>query len=80
MTGRGVKRRVALIAALGIALWQAYVARERATQAQEISHFIESVFEDADPGGSGTADVRAADLLLRGRTRVEEELRNRSRL
>ena len=71
---------IALIAALGIALWQAHVARERATQAQEISHFIESVFEDADPGGSGTADVRAADLLLRGRTRVEEELRNRGRL
>lgn len=71
---------IALIAALGIAVWQAYVAREHAAQAQEISHFIESVFEDADPSGSGNADVRAADLLLRGRTRVEEELRNRGQL
>ena len=71
---------VALIAALGIALWQAHVARERAAQAQEISHFIESVFEDADPSGSGAADVRAVDLLLRGRTRVEQELRARGQL
>jgi hypothetical protein len=31
---------IALIAALGIALWQAHVAREHAAQAQEISHFI----------------------------------------
>ncbi len=71
---------IALVAALGIALWQAHVARERAAQAQEISHFIESVFEDADPSASGTADVRAVDLLLRGRARVEEELRNRGQL
>ena len=71
---------VALIAALGMALWQAHVAREHAAQSQEISHFIASVFEDADPGGSGTADVRAADLLIRGRARVEQELHDRSQL
>jgi len=71
---------VALIAALGMALWQTHVAREHAAQAQEISHFIASVFEDADPGGSGTGDVRAADLLVRGRARVEQELHDRSQL
>jgi serine/threonine-protein kinase len=70
----------AMIAALGIALWQAHVARERAAQAQEISHFITSVFEDADPTGSAAGDVRATDLLIRGRARVEQELHNRVQL
>jgi eukaryotic-like serine/threonine-protein kinase len=70
----------AMVAALGIALWQAHVAREHAAQAQEISHFIASVFEDADPSGSAAGDVRATDLLVRGRARVERELHNRAQL
>jgi eukaryotic-like serine/threonine-protein kinase len=70
----------AMITALGIALWQAHIARERAAQAQEISHFIGSVFADADPTGSAAGDVRATDLLIRGRDRVEQELHNRPQL
>ncbi len=71
---------LAMITALGVALWQAHVARERATQAQAISHFITSVFEDADPTGSAAGDVRATDLLIHGRERVEQELHNRPEL
>lgn len=71
---------IALIAGLALALWQAKVARAQATRAQEINHFIESVFQDADPTGSGAEGVRAVDLLLRARARVEEELRGRAPL
>ena len=71
---------VALLVGLGVALWQASVARAQAARAEEISHFIESVFEDADPTGSGSEGVRAVDLLMRARTRVEEELTGRGPL
>jgi eukaryotic-like serine/threonine-protein kinase len=71
---------VALLAGFGIALWQARVAQEQARRAEEINHFIGSVFEEADPNSSGAANSRAVDLLVRARARVEQELSGRSAL
>jgi len=68
---------MALVAGLWIALWQASLAREQAARAEEITRFIESVFRQADPIVNGSADVRAVELLLRGRERAEQELRGR---
>src|SRR5262249_39808352 len=68
---------MASIGGLGMALWEAHVARDQAERATEISRFIASVFQQADPYENGFADIRAVDLLLRGRERVEQELRGR---
>ena len=68
---------LALLVGSGIALWQTTVAQEQASRAQEINRFIASVFEEADPGTGGTANIRAADLLLRARERAEQELNGR---
>jgi serine/threonine protein kinase len=66
---------LALIVGLWMSLWQAHLAREQATRAEEIRRFIESVFQQANPIVSGSAEVRAVDWLLRGRERVEQQLR-----
>jgi eukaryotic-like serine/threonine-protein kinase len=71
---------LALLVGSGIALWQATVAQEQARRAQEINNFIASVFEEADPNGTGTGNTRAVDLLVHARARVEQELSGRRAL
>jgi eukaryotic-like serine/threonine-protein kinase len=62
----------AVFAALGIALWQAQVARAQAQRATEVQAFVEDLFQ---PLQDGTAQERAPDLhelLRRGRERIDQ--------
>jgi eukaryotic-like serine/threonine-protein kinase len=62
----------AVFAALGIALWQAQVARAQAERAIEVQAFVEELFQ---PLQDGTAQERAPDLrelLRRGRERIDQ--------
>ncbi len=54
--------------------WQARVASREAVKAREVSRFLSSLFEVADPARTNAADVTALDLLDRGATRIETEL------
>ena len=54
--------------------WQARVASREAAKAREISRFLSSLFEVADPALTNGADVTALDLLDRGAKRIETEL------
>ncbi len=54
--------------------WQARVASREAAKAREVSRFLSSLFEVADPARANAADVTALDLLNRGATRIETEL------
>jgi len=76
----GTLTAAALVAGLGVALWEAHVARYQAARAAEISGFIGSVFQQADTSENGYADIRAVDLLLRARERIQQELRGRNAL
>lgn len=71
---------MALVAGLGVALWQADVAaqeRDRAeTAAQEAAHtaaFLESLFKDTDPSETIGDTLTAVSLLDRGRERLADE-------
>jgi len=70
----------ALLAGLSAALWEAHVARDESARAAEISRFIGSVFQQADTSENGYADIRAVDLLVGARDRIEQELRGRAAL
>ena len=54
--------------------WQARVASREAAKAREVSRFLSSLFEVADPARTNAADITALDLLDRGATRIETEL------
>jgi serine/threonine protein kinase len=54
--------------------WQARVASREAAKAREVSRFLSSLFEVADPARANAADITALDLLNRGATRIETEL------
>jgi eukaryotic-like serine/threonine-protein kinase len=63
-----------LVAGLGVALWQASVARDQAARADQSKHFIASILKQAQPRqGSGGA-VLATDLLVVAGARIEREL------
>ena len=63
-----------LVAGLIGTAWQARVASREALKAREISQFLASLFEVADPARANGRDVTAKDLLDRGAARVETEL------
>jgi eukaryotic-like serine/threonine-protein kinase len=65
---------LSLIAGLIGMAWQARVASREAAKAREISRFLSSLFEVADPALTNGADITALDLLNRGATRIESEL------
>jgi eukaryotic-like serine/threonine-protein kinase len=54
--------------------WQARVASREAAKAREVSRFLSSLFEVADPARANAADITALNLLDRGATRIETEL------
>ena len=72
---------VALVGGLGVALWQqAEAARERDTahlearKAEEVTAFVLSLFERADPTAAPGDTVRVRDVLDAGAARVEAML------
>jgi serine/threonine-protein kinase len=80
---RGAVVAAALIVVVVAALTTFYtmrLARERdrarleAAKAAEVSEFLQSLFEVADPGQSKGEDITARELLDRGAERIETEL------
>ena len=63
-----------LVAGLVGTAWQARVASREAAKAREVSRFLESLFEVADPARTRASDITALSLLERGARRVESEL------
>lgn len=63
----------AVLAGAGSAIWQAYVARVEQRRAEEVKHFIVSVFADADPFRGEGGPITAGQLLVQARARVESE-------
>lgn len=63
---------LAILAALGLALWQAKVARLEATRAGEVQAFLESLFQPLDDGMETARTPTLLELLERGRRQVEE--------
>jgi serine/threonine-protein kinase len=55
-------------------------ARQEQAVARQVSDFVVSLFEDADPGQARRPDLPATVLLDRGRQRVEAELRDQPAL
>jgi serine/threonine protein kinase len=74
---------LALLAGLGVALWQAQetgrqrdAARAEARKAEQALAFMQDLFELADPSIAGAEQVTARELLARGSTRIREELQH----
>ncbi len=66
---------LALAVGLGMALWQASVAREQARQALDSKQFVLSLLTGANPAQQASGiDYRVVDLLRDAAGRVEEEL------
>jgi eukaryotic-like serine/threonine-protein kinase len=74
--GIGVVGAVAasLLVGLGVALWQADVAREQAARAERARQFVASVLKQAQPRQGRGGAVLAADLLVAAGQRIENEL------
>jgi len=74
----------AAIVALGIGFvatfWQARVARREAARAAAVTDFLAGLFEAADPDAGAGSDPRARELLARGATRIDTELRGQPEL
>ncbi len=62
---------LAILASLGLALWQAKVARSQASQAREIQAFVESLFEPLEEGVAPDKAPSLQELLQRGIGRVD---------
>ena len=73
---------LAIFAALGIAVWQAGIARENArvaqahaNRAEAVRQFMVGVFENASPDVSGGKPITAQELLAKGREKIDTGLR-----
>jgi len=67
---------LAIFAALGLALWQARVARSEASQAREIQVFVESLFQPLTEGTAPDKEPSLKDLLQRGIERIDSSFRD----
>ncbi|MDR3385758.1 MAG: serine/threonine-protein kinase [Rudaea sp.] len=65
---------VVLIAALGVAVWQARAKALEAKSAQEVTRFLVGLFAGSDPTHSGGAVISAQDLLDQGVRRLQSQL------
>jgi tetratricopeptide (TPR) repeat protein len=65
---------VSLLSGLGLAVWQAGVARAEAARAEQAKQFVASIFSRAQPRQGPQGTVRAADLLVVAGERIEREL------
>ncbi len=74
----GVGATVLVLASLVVGLigtaWQARVASREAAKAREVSRFLSSLFEVADPARANAEGISARELLDRGAARIESEL------
>ena len=65
---------ISLVAGLIGTAWQARVASREAAKAREVSRFLTSLFEVADPALTNAASITARELLDRGASRIESQL------
>jgi serine/threonine-protein kinase len=65
---------VALAGGLGVALWQAHIARAEASRAEAVRGFLTDLFESNDPDRTQGAEVTASELLDRGVERINAAL------
>jgi eukaryotic-like serine/threonine-protein kinase len=63
-----------LVAGLISTAWQARVASREAAKAREVSRFLASLFEVADPALANASQITARELLDRGASRIETDL------
>ena len=63
-----------LVAGLIGTAWQARVASREASKAREVSRFLASLFEVADPATANASKITARELLDRGASRIENDL------
>ena len=61
----------ALIAATAVSLWQAQLAQQQATRAEEVKRFVLSFFDAADPYSGGNRQATVVDLLKQARARLD---------
>lgn len=71
---------MALGAGLGVAIYQARVAKIEAARADEVKRFIGTIFKDAVPRAGAGGEVLAKDLLLSAEQRIERELSGNPRV
>jgi serine/threonine-protein kinase len=64
---------VALVSALGVALWQARVARREAARANTVSTFVEDMFKPIRAGIASGKQPSVRDLVDQGASRVESD-------
>jgi eukaryotic-like serine/threonine-protein kinase len=64
---------VALLAGLGMALWEAHDARLSAQRAERVKSFLLSMFRQSDPEEPNGAAVTASDLFERAAQRIDAE-------
>jgi serine/threonine-protein kinase len=62
----------AILAALGVTLWQANVARQQAERAAEVQAFVEQLFEPLENGSALAEAPSLPELLRRGRERIDQ--------
>ena len=72
LTGAAVA--VALLCALGAALWQAGVASKEAAKEREVRRFLVDVFRVSSPDQSRGSDISARELLDQGARRADSAL------
>jgi tetratricopeptide (TPR) repeat protein len=71
---------VALAVGLGIALWQAQVARSEAARATTIKDFVLSIIQQADPVASRQTREADVALLTTAEARIDKELEKQPEL
>ena len=67
---------LALGAGLAAALWQFNIARAQAFRAEQVSSFLTSLFEQADPLVAGERDVTLREIVENAAARLETELQD----
>jgi serine/threonine-protein kinase len=62
----------AILAALGVAVWQADVARSQAQRASEVQAFVEELFQPLEEGSALARAPSLQQLMQRGRERIDQ--------
>ena len=83
LVGAGFVATLFVVAGVGGVIWQGQVAkheRDRATralkQAEEVTAFLESMLQSADPGGTHGRNARIADILPAASLRIRTEIQD----
>jgi serine/threonine-protein kinase len=67
---------IVLVGGITATAWQAREARDQARRARAIQSFLVSLFRSSDPAQAKAHNVTAKEILDRGATRVETELKD----